>query len=128
MADGQAGLRGQAPDLVLDLVKPGDALQPVLGDRGGAVAGDFEKFAAGMGPATGKPDGRTSTVRLDQTVMPGIAVRRANSPPDCLLSLLPLQDAGEALQNVIGIMAAAPRRICGYRASQPAVRRTYARA
>ena len=95
---------GQAPDPGVDLVKLGDAFQPVFGDGRGAVAGDFKEFAAGVGPAIGKPDGGSSPVGLDQAVVPGIAVRRANSPPDCLLTLLTLQDAGEALQNGVGIL------------------------
>ena len=57
-----------------------------------------------MRPTIGKLDGRASPVGLDQAVIPGVAVRRANSPPDCLLTLLTLQDAGEALQDVIGIL------------------------
>ena len=97
LADGQAGVGGQVPDLGFDLVELGDALQPVLGDRGGAVAGDFKEFAAGMGAEIRKLDGRASPVGLVQTVVTGIAVD--------------LQNAGEALQNVIGILAATPRRI-----------------
>ena len=87
LADGQTRFGRQTPDPGFDLVERGDALQPVLGDRRGAVSGDFKQFAVripqkmGMGPAIGKPDGRTSPVGLDQTVIPGIAVRRANSPP-----------------------------------------------
>ena len=86
MADGQAGLWDHAPDLGFDLVKPGDPLQPVFGDRGGAVAGDFKEFAAGMRPAIGKPDGGASPVGLDQAVLPGMTID--------------LQDAGEALKMV----------------------------
>ena len=97
MADGKAGLWGQAPDFGFGLVKPGDTLQPVLGDRRGAVSGDLKQFMSGMGPTIGKVDGRASPVGLDQPVTPGIAVH--------------LQDAREALQNIIGILPASPRRI-----------------
>ena len=50
-----------------------------------------------MGPAISKPDGGANPVGLDQTVITGIAID--------------LQNAGEALQDVIGILAAAVRRI-----------------
>ena len=97
MACGKAGLWCPAPDPGFGLVKLGNTFQPVLGDRSGAVAGDLKEFAPGMGPAIGKPDGRASPVGLDQAVVTGIAVH--------------LQDAGEAMQNVIGILPAAPRRL-----------------
>ena len=50
-----------------------------------------------MRPAIGKLDGGADPVGLDQAVIPGVAVD--------------LQDAGEALQNIIGILPAAPGRI-----------------
>ncbi len=50
-----------------------------------------------MGPTIGKLDNRSSPVGLDQTVVTGIAID--------------LQDAGEALQNGVGILAATPRRL-----------------
>ena len=57
-----------------------------------------------MGPTIGKLEGWSGSFGLDQAVIPRVAVRRANSPPDCFLTLLTLQDAGEALQDVIGIL------------------------
>ena len=83
MADGHSGFRRQALDLGFDLVEFGDALQPGRGDGGGAVAGDFKVFAAGMDPTIGKLSGRTRPVGLNQTVMPSIAIH--------------LQNVGEAL-------------------------------
>ena len=67
-----------APDPGFDLVNLGNTFQPVLGDRSGAVAGDFKEFAPGMGPAIGKPDGGASPVGLDQAVVTGIAVHLEN--------------------------------------------------
>ena len=55
-----------------------------MGDRSGAVLGDFKQFAAGMSPTIGKLDGRASPVGLDQALLTGITVH--------------LQEAGEALQ------------------------------
>ena len=59
--------------------------------------GDFKQFASGMGPAIGKLDGQARPVGLDQAVVTGIAID--------------LQNTGKALQDIIGILAAAPRRI-----------------
>ena len=70
MAVGHSSLWGQAPDLGLDLVKLGDTLEPVLSDRGGAVAGDFEEFASGVGPTIGKLDGWAGSFGLNEAVIP----------------------------------------------------------
>ena len=74
MADGHAGPRCQPPDLGFDPIKLGDAFEPVFGDGGGAVAGDFKEFAAGMSPAIGQLDDGTSPVGLDETVIARVAV------------------------------------------------------
>ena len=74
------------------------------------LRGDFKEFAAGMGPATGKLDGRASALGPDLTVIPRVAIHWPAMV--CLQTMKrDLQDAGEALQNVIGILPAAPRRI-----------------
>ena len=99
LACGEAGVGRHALDCGLDFVEFGDALQPVFGNRGGAVVGNFKQFAVGMGPAIGKPDGRASPIGLDQSVVIGIAVD--------------LRDVGEALQNGVGILPVTPRCLAG---------------
>lgn len=88
---------GEAPELCLDLVEFGDASEPVFGDRGGAVAGNFKEFAPGMGPTIGQLDGRARPVGSDRAVATGITID--------------LQDSGEPFQDIVRVLATAPRRI-----------------
>ena len=52
-----------------------------------------------------------ATLGLGQGVMPGLSVRRANSPPDSLLTLLTLQNVIKAAQDVHGTSSTALGRI-----------------
>lgn len=94
-----------AADLGLDEVYA-DEGHAFLGDRRGSGAGDLDQFATRMGPAMCQLDARTDPVRCDQAVVSAVAVRRANSPPDCLLTLLTLQDAAKALLAAFGMLSA----------------------
>ncbi len=66
-------------------------------------------------PATGKLDARTDPVHRDQSVVFGIAVRRANSPPDRFLILVTLQKSASNCAWFISVspsFTAGPVKLC----------------
>jgi len=70
LANGEAGLWCQPPDLCPDPVKLSDTLETVLGDRRGAVSGGFKQFTAGVGPTIGKLDGGASPAGWSASASP----------------------------------------------------------
>lgn len=92
-ASGLAFVRGTTTDLVLDAIDAGDLLEPILGDGGGLALGDFVELTAGMRPAIGELDRATVAFGAGQPVVAGVTVN--------------LQDAAEAFEEALGMLAAA---------------------
>ena len=87
-----------------------DASQAFGGDLGAVLLVYVMQLAPGMRPATGQRQGLAAHAPgFGQCIIAGVAVRRASSPPDCLLTLLTLQDALEARQDVHRMAAMAPQ-------------------
>jgi hypothetical protein len=88
-----------------------EAARALGGDLGSIPLIDIMPFAPGMCPAASLPQRRTShALWFCQGAVAGTSVRRANSPLDCLLTLLTLHDALEAGQDIHGMVAMAPGR------------------
>ena len=91
--DGVAFCDGSAADLCLDVIKRADPVEGLAGDLGLGALPDVVKVAAQMRPACGLPELRGAVKPwLIQVLEPAVGVRRENSPPDCFLILLTLQD------------------------------------
>ena len=116
LSDSMALGCGSAADLRLDVVERADPVQRRAGDvRLGALP-DVVKVTAQMRPAGGFAELRgTSRIRLIQVSEPATGVRRANDPPDRLLTLLTLQDALALLEVLAGVFTLAiGREVIGH--------------
>ena len=94
---GKAGHRILPPDIGLDGIESSDKAQALFGDWGRTGAGDLDQFAPSVGPAIGKLDVRTNPVGSYQAVVACIAID--------------LENAAVALQNPLGMLPTAARRI-----------------
>ena len=91
-----------------------NAAQALGDDPGAVLLADVVQFAARVRPAACQGQRRAAHAPgFGKGVISGMAVRRANSPPDCLLILLTLQDALEASQDIHRMAAAAPHCLTG---------------
>ena len=91
-------IRRAAADIGLDGVELGDPAQDLGGDLRAAALMDLAQSPAAMAPAISQPQRRTApAVRSGQPVVAGIAVD--------------LEDAVEAVEEALGIFAAAPGRV-----------------
>jgi len=94
----QALSRSHAADLGLDPVELGDPAQPLGGDLRSITVEDFLQLPAGMCPAVRNRDRRAARARgARQPIVAGIAVQ--------------LQDAVEALQDLLRVHAGAARAV-----------------
>ena len=97
VANGQTLFGRTTADAGFDLVDLCDAAQALGCNFRAVLLVDVVQLAAGMGPTVGQRQGLAADAPgFAQGVIAGISVRRANSPPDCLLTLLTLQDAVKA--------------------------------
>ncbi len=78
MASGKPVHRALTLDLGFDCIQLGNLPEPVFGNRRGAVFGNLEQLAPGMGPTVGKLDRCATAIRSGQPVIGGIAIDLEN--------------------------------------------------